>query len=196
MDILSMKSHHSDISIHGLSGMARVLLAHMMEIASPHVRAPLFDRTGTVVGHIAVFDSDTLDNEDTVLRVVRLFDHRAEAELERLALERKHELLIEELRVENEQLHQAAVTDALTGLLNRRGFYERAEQLLTWSRTTGNDLAAAVVDLDGLKSVNDRFGHEAGDRVIAAFADRLRDVLTEAVADGASCRASAMASPR
>lgn len=65
-------------------------------------------------------------------------------------------------------------TDKLSGLLNRRGFEERAERLLATARRSGWPLCIIVSDLDHFKAVNDSFGHEIGDNVIAAFADELR----------------------
>lgn len=61
-----------------------------------------------------------------------------------------------------------AVTDVLTGMLNRRGFFERAEQALKLARR--NKMACAVIfaDVDGLKTVNDRLGHDTGDRLLRA----------------------------
>src|SRR5690606_12337389 len=67
-------------------------------------------------------------------------------------------------------------TDELSGLLNRRGFEERAEQSLRLAGVTGIPVSLVLCDLDHFKSVNDSFGHAVGDRVIAGFAAILRDV--------------------
>jgi diguanylate cyclase (GGDEF)-like protein len=64
-------------------------------------------------------------------------------------------------------------TDTLSGLLNRRGFEARAEQLLGAAQRAGTQGALVLADLDHFKAINDSFGHEAGDRVIAAFANML-----------------------
>ncbi len=64
-------------------------------------------------------------------------------------------------------------TDTLSGLLNRRGFEGRADRLLAAAQRTGGPAAVVVADLDHFKAINDSYGHEAGDRVIAAFADAL-----------------------
>ncbi|MEE3216972.1 MAG: GGDEF domain-containing protein [Pseudomonadota bacterium] len=70
-----------------------------------------------------------------------------------------------------DELKGLALTDPLTGLLNRRGFVEQLEQLLTGAGTL------ALLDGDRFKQVNDRLGHAEGDRVLRALADRLRDRL-------------------
>lgn len=65
-------------------------------------------------------------------------------------------------------------TDALSGLLNRRGFEERLLRMVARHQESGLPLSLIVIDLDGFKAINDTHGHAAGDRVIAAFADTLR----------------------
>ncbi|AZO10661.1 MULTISPECIES: GGDEF domain-containing protein [unclassified Mesorhizobium] len=65
-------------------------------------------------------------------------------------------------------------TDPLSGLLNRRGFEERAAQLLEQCGKAGFPVAMVLADLDHFKALNDQYGHEAGDRVIADFAAKLR----------------------
>jgi predicted signal transduction protein with EAL and GGDEF domain len=64
----------------------------------------------------------------------------------------------------------ASLTDALTGLLNRRGFNERAERLIARSKINGAPLTLLLCDLDRFKSINDRFGHLTGDDLLVAFA--------------------------
>ncbi|MDX8478192.1 GGDEF domain-containing protein [Mesorhizobium sp. VK24D] len=65
-------------------------------------------------------------------------------------------------------------TDPLSGLLNRRGFEERATLLLDQCAKAGFPVALVLADLDHFKALNDQHGHEAGDRVIADFAAKLR----------------------
>jgi diguanylate cyclase (GGDEF)-like protein len=68
------------------------------------------------------------------------------------------------------RLDRAALTDPLTGLLNRNGLQRRAAAALAEAERTGAPLSVAVVDLDGFKQVNDRDGHDAGDRLLAGLA--------------------------
>ena len=65
-------------------------------------------------------------------------------------------------------------TDALTGLANRRGIQEQLEPLFVSESTQG---ALLIMDLDNFKQVNDKFGHQAGDTVLASFADMLVETL-------------------
>jgi diguanylate cyclase (GGDEF)-like protein len=83
---------------------------------------------------------------------------------------------VEEARREVEEL---AVTDPLTGLYNRRHLIRRLESEFARARRHLRSLSLIVVDLDGFKQVNDEHGHDAGDRVLMGFADRLRRSLRE-----------------
>ncbi len=71
----------------------------------------------------------------------------------------------------------AAATDALTGLLNRRGFFEAAANLIARSRRSGSQLSVLAFDLDHYKSINDRCGHAVGDAVLQLFAKVARETL-------------------
>jgi len=70
-------------------------------------------------------------------------------------------------------LADAARTDALTGLLNRRGFEEAFDLELERARRGGRKLSVMIGDLDHFKQVNDRFGHHEGDRSLARASDTL-----------------------
>ncbi len=73
------------------------------------------------------------------------------------------------------EMSVAALTDPLTGVLNRRGFTEAADRELERARRYGRPLAIAYVDVRGLKAVNDTEGHLAGDRLLRAAARLLTD---------------------
>lgn len=77
---------------------------------------------------------------------------------------------------EREALRSLAHTDALTGLPNRRGLALEIEALLPRSQA-GAMLAVYLLDLDGFKAVNDRLGHDSGDELLKAVAQRLRQGL-------------------
>ncbi|MDO9490543.1 MAG: diguanylate cyclase [Sphingomonadaceae bacterium] len=74
-----------------------------------------------------------------------------------------------EAREREAELRALADTDPLTGLLNRRGFVSRVETALAAQRQVG----LILLDLDHFKTINDRFGHDAGDRVLSAVAGAL-----------------------
>ena len=72
------------------------------------------------------------------------------------------------------RLTAEARTDVLTGVGNRRGFEEAAERTLALAARHGHEVSVVVVDVDGLKAINDSLGHQAGDDHLKALADALR----------------------
>jgi len=72
-----------------------------------------------------------------------------------------------------EQLEFLARHDDLTGLCNRRAFEERASEALARASRHERNLAVLVIDLDGFKSINDVYGHAAGDEVLRAVGERI-----------------------
>jgi diguanylate cyclase (GGDEF)-like protein len=74
-------------------------------------------------------------------------------------------------------LLQMALRDDLTGLHNRRGFIALATQQLTWARDTGQHMVMFFADLDGLKWINDHYGHGEGDRAISLAAACIKETF-------------------
>lgn len=70
-------------------------------------------------------------------------------------------------------LKAAATTDYLTGIPNRRSFFERAQPLLAAAKRGQADICVGLIDLDHFKSINDTHGHEAGDTALATVAQVL-----------------------
>ena len=81
------------------------------------------------------------------------------------------------LRRSDEQSYRLAATDPLTGLYNRRYAEAYLGDLLMRAGEDQTGFALMIVDLDHFKSVNDRYGHSTGDRVLCEVAHRLRDNL-------------------
>ena len=72
-----------------------------------------------------------------------------------------------------QEMHKGATMDALTGLLNRRSFLERLEEETAATNRHSLQACLAMVDVDHFKSVNDTYGHPAGDAVLVEVAARL-----------------------
>jgi diguanylate cyclase (GGDEF)-like protein len=87
------------------------------------------------------------------------------------------------IAIENARLfdavQQLAVTDSLTGLFNRRHFFDQAEREFQRARRYRRPLCAIMLDIDHFKRVNDTYGHAAGDQVLRAVAMRCRKSLRE-----------------
>ncbi len=78
-----------------------------------------------------------------------------------------------------EMLAQRAHIDGLTGLWNRAHFNRRLQEQIAAARRTGGRMALALCDLDNFKSVNDTFGHPAGDSVLQRFGTLLAEMVRE-----------------
>jgi diguanylate cyclase (GGDEF)-like protein/PAS domain S-box-containing protein len=89
--------------------------------------------------------------------------------------DRKHAEIA--LQKANEQLQQLSLFDELTGLYNRRGFMLLAEEQLLLAQRTKRNLLVFYADLDGLKQINDQFGHTAGDEAIITAAHALNETF-------------------
>lgn len=88
-----------------------------------------------------------------------------------------------ELKEANATISRLAATDELTGLSNRRSFNEQLAAALSAAHRHDYPLSLIMIDLDHFKRVNDTFGHNAGDKVLRAFAELLREMIrTEDVA--------------
>jgi diguanylate cyclase (GGDEF)-like protein/PAS domain S-box-containing protein len=86
--------------------------------------------------------------------------------------------ITEQKRLED-QLHQLAITDPLTGISNRRHFFNLAEKELARARRYKRPISAVMIDLDTFKQINDQYGHLVGDQVLQAVAKRVRDCVRE-----------------
>ena len=83
---------------------------------------------------------------------------------------------ITERKERERQMETYALSDALTGLFNRRGFEQHARPLL--AREAGPEHGAVIfLDINGFKAINDEHGHRLGDSLLQSFADRLRSNL-------------------
>jgi len=107
---------------------------------------------------------------NAIQRVVLL-----QQELEREREELRH--FAAELAISNRTLQEAALTDALTGLPNRRYALERMQQEWAASERSTRSLACMVIDLDSFKQINDIHGHDVGDIALRLASETMRQVL-------------------
>ena len=155
-----------DLGLPRLSGeqvLAR-LRADRKIRATPVVVLTADDREATVA---AVLDAGATDFLAKPVRPTELL-----ARVRRVLRERAN---LDQLAERNRVLAEAAEIDALTGLPNRRASTEALSAAASLARESGRSFAVAIVDIDHFKSVNDRFGHAAGDHVLCAIAGRLSD---------------------
>jgi len=86
-------------------------------------------------------------------------------------------VMVRDITTEQELRHKLEaliITDPLTGLLNRRGFYQAASAALARSKRSNNHLAILYIDLDGFKNINDSLGHDVGDDLLRHIANQIK----------------------
>jgi diguanylate cyclase (GGDEF)-like protein len=86
---------------------------------------------------------------------------------------------IEERKRIEKQLHHLATTDPLTGALNRRRFFELAEQEFDRSNRYNREISIILFDVDHFKESNDAYGHVAGDQILKTIAQRFSENLRQ-----------------
>ncbi|WP_326857116.1 sensor domain-containing diguanylate cyclase [Noviherbaspirillum sp.] len=115
-----------------------------------------------------------VQDELLLVAVVRDITARHQAEQELLQYRNELERLVAqrtaELETAMERLHELTIHDEMTGVGNRRDLKNKLEMERQLFNRTRLPFSIAVLDLDGFKAVNDRFGHTVGDEVIKAFA--------------------------
>ncbi|GAC1609309.1 MAG: hypothetical protein NVS3B26_09910 [Mycobacteriales bacterium] len=115
----------------------------------------------------------TVQNSDLFLGPLQKASRRAQLALVVLLLSAGTALLVLHRKRET-ALRDVAVSDELTGLYNRRGWFAVASHELERARRSGERRGLLFLDVDGLKQVNDKLGHREGDRAISDAADVLR----------------------
>jgi diguanylate cyclase (GGDEF)-like protein len=78
------------------------------------------------------------------------------------------------------QAEERASQDELTGLYNRRAFFEQGKQLFKQARRYQQHVSVMMIDIDHFKNINDNYGHAVGDSVLKAFAELLQNTVREA----------------
>lgn len=157
---VSWETHHT----HPVSGEERILSVRLI---------PYKEADGSYNGYLVVIDD--VDEFRRLQRHLEQLNRSLESEVQRrtaqLEAELQHRKLLEkELRV-------LADRDSLTGLLNRRAFVERLETELDRARRHGTELTYMIIDLDKFKQINDTWGHQTGDAVLRAFAQKIKTLL-------------------
>jgi diguanylate cyclase (GGDEF)-like protein/PAS domain S-box-containing protein len=151
---------------------AQLLAMTADEIAAPEVRRAIDE-------HSQKLDEKDVVVYETVLATaagsrlpVELSARSVEIHGRRLCLTIAHDVAVRKQR--EDLLRDMSLADEFTGLLNRRGFFAMIEPTRQRARRLGARVLLLYADVDGLKDVNDRLGHTAGDALISAAAEALR----------------------
>lgn len=123
-----------------------------------------------------------LNHNDTTVGALRLVSRRVKAfgdrdvRVLRIMSELIAAAMYNAAHTQSDELYHRATSDALTGLSNRTLFYDRLRQRTSSGRRRRTPFGLLLVDIDGLKTINDRFGHRAGDAAIRETAMRIRQI--------------------
>ena len=121
------------------------------------------DRVVGVLNLADIMDGDRFDSGDIAL--VELFSQLVGASIGNIKL--------------FEKIQRQATTDGQTGLVNHKTFYEILEKELWRSRRYGGRISLIMVDIDNLKSINDAYGHRAGDKAIRKVSKRIKECIRQ-----------------
>ncbi|MBW8900617.1 MAG: diguanylate cyclase [Massilia sp.] len=146
-------------------GQSSQPLTLAFDIAPPWWRRPTVVTAALVLAALLIYVGHRF-------RIRRLVQHRNA--LEALVRERTRELA-----ESHERMRELAFTDSLTGAMSRRAILSAAERELAQQRRHGGALTLALLDLDHFKSVNDTYGHPAGDALLRGLVTRLRTQIRD-----------------
>ena len=116
-----------------------------------------------LVGLVLLFDVYTIYQQLLIHRIQGQLAQQVEA--------------MTKMEVRTEEVYKLAALDSLTGLYNRRSGEQRLRSEVLRAERTGRPLTILVLDLDGLKTMNDKHGHAAGDELIRSFAQSLNRAI-------------------
>lgn len=119
-------------------------------------------------------ENDEIDELKNEINMVGESLHKHSQKLELLVSQRTQELAEANLKLE-----KLAYTDHLTGIANRAAFFRKSKEELRRSRRLNYDLGVMMLDLDHFKTINDSYGHDAGDHVLQLVAQTIQGCLRE-----------------
>ncbi|MCF8207151.1 MAG: sensor domain-containing diguanylate cyclase [Methylotenera sp.] len=135
-----------------------------------YISTPVHTEAGELYGTLCGASTARQPVSPEASQVLRLFAGLIEQQIAR-------EQLVTQLQQANAELLTQALTDPLTGLLNRRALMQELERLRATARRAGQWLLVGTLDLDGFKAINDEHGHEAGDALLRGVALAVRTAL-------------------
>lgn len=135
-----------------------------------YVSTPVRLEDGSLYGTLCAASARPLPMPEDAQRALQMFSRLIGQQLER-------ERLVDRLQEANAALAASALVDTVTGLPNRRALMAELTRRIAHCQRQHESLVVAFIDLDGFKAINDRHGHEAGDRFLAAIGRTLQGAL-------------------
>lgn len=174
-------------SVSNSADAQNILNSHSASVATNHKTLPFKARRsvadkaleGSLISALLSTDKDlnaVLHELDKISAALR--SGQPEEEILRVAVHPAVWYAVKHALVERE-LHHLALCDDLTCLYNRRGFFAAATQQLKLARRNQKPALLLFCDLDGLKSINDTYGHREGDQALVRAADALEAVFRD-----------------
>ena len=188
--VVTVAAHRLDTVTVGSAAVldlfALVPIVHLAVVTRPAARvAVLGALVGVTIAAMGMFTATTPGQAVAMVAVSILTSAVAvvagqavERDLRRAHLARlRSDLAAHRLTHRNVELRHLSHVDTLTGLANRRSLDLRLLEVAEWSRAEGSSIAMVMIDVDHFKQFNDRYGHPAGDRCLAAVAAAARDQI-------------------
>ncbi len=154
----------SDLYMPGHTGLEVIQKAQEKD---PQIHAIILTASATVETAIEALRSGVYDYLTKPLESLAEFEVTVSRALEHAHLERENDRLFKEVQ-------RLAVTDGLTGLFNRHKLDEALANEFERARRYKRPLSMVMIDMDGLKTINDTYGHPAGDAALKLVADVIR----------------------
>jgi diguanylate cyclase (GGDEF)-like protein len=182
---LALQHNEDDLAVAASLGLDRWQADRLLRLGILHVRQamqtgipPSFRPTLPVATDRTLRRGETLTfvpvmTLEAPLGVLALVSRRDKADLKDLTLLRDMGLAVGlslDSLLQKEELREMATIDDLTQVHNRRYFFEQLEREMAEARRYNNQLAIVLLDLNGLKAINDGYGHGVGDEALRALA--------------------------
>lgn len=127
---------------------------------------------GQLYGTLCAASGSSLPLPPNAMPMLQLFASLIGQQVER-------EMLLHELQMRNKELATFAMTDALTGMPNRRALMEEIPRMWARAQRESHCVLLAYVDLDGFKGINDQYGHDAGDQLLMTLSRQFMAALRD-----------------
>jgi len=120
---------------------------------------------------------DLYDFELMILDTIKVFDQERRLREYQNILEDAVDKRTRELKDINIRLQVLATTDSLTGIKNRRSFFDSSKSMVPYCKREGKSLGFLMIDIDHFKSINDTYGHSTGDEALKLIARTLNTIV-------------------
>ncbi|HIP13030.1 MAG TPA: GGDEF domain-containing protein [Arcobacter sp.] len=155
---------------------------------SPYTKNVLFNldldvnKIANIVNNASIFriiekNLDKFNFELMILETIKVYDQERRLRDYQNVLEDAVDKRTKELKDTNVKLHLLATTDSLTGVKNRRSYFDSSDSMIPHIRREKQDLGVLMIDIDKFKSINDTHGHATGDEALKIVANELIKVV-------------------